>query len=87
MLSVAFAIRNRGTLKGVYGLKAPRIIKRLYSKETYEMAKHQWEISGNGCDITKGANHWENVKAFGDPYWAKSCTETVTIGSHNFYRC
>lgn len=86
MMAVASAIRNRGTLKGVYGEKAPRVKKHLYSAKTYDMAQTAWWSSAIGQDMTNGATHWENTKAFGVPYWAKSMVKTVTIGHHVFYR-
>lgn len=85
MLAVAGAIRNRGTLKGVYGLRAPRVKKHLYSKETFFLAQRAWAISAT-VDITKGADHWENIKAFGCPKWVKSCIETFRYKDHVFYK-
>lgn len=88
MCAVASAIRNRGTLKGVYGEHAPRVKKHLYSKKTYQMAWDAWGVSmmpSNRASIG-GATHWENVKAFGKPYWASSMVETATIGSHTFFK-
>ena len=85
MLALAGAIRNRGTLKGVYGVKAPRVVKRLYSKATYAMAQKAWAESLK-VDITKGADHWENIKAFGKPYWVASMKETYRHKDHVFYK-
>lgn len=85
MLAVACAIRNRGTLKGVYGVKAPRVVKGLYSKKTYQMAEKAWNDSKR-VDVTNGATHWENIKAFGKPYWVASMRETYRLKDHVFYR-
>jgi len=85
MLALAGAIRNRGTLKGVYGIKAPRVVKQKYSKATYRMAQKAWAQSLK-VDITKGADHWENIKAFGNPYWAHSMVETFRHKDHVFYK-
>jgi hypothetical protein len=85
MLAVAGAIRNRGTLKGVYGLNSPRVKKCLYSKETLRLAVLAWVVSEK-LDITHGANHWENIKAFGKPKWALCCRETFRYKSHVFYK-
>jgi spore germination cell wall hydrolase CwlJ-like protein len=85
MLAVACAIRNRGTLKGVYGFKSPRVVGKKYSMKTYESAVKAWERSQN-VDITGGATHWENVLAFGYPYWVKDCTETFRYKDHVFYK-
>ena len=55
MLAVACAIRNRGTLKGVYGLFA----KRVYSTRSIALAEKAWAAS-RILDVTKGATGWGN---------------------------
>ncbi len=83
MYAVACAIRNRGHLKGVYGLKADVSDA---SDKTVQEAYKAWQMSGEGIDITLGADHWENVKTFGVPYWAINKTPTAIIGRHAFYQ-
>ena len=83
MLAVAGSIRNRGTLKGVYGVKNPMADKQ--PAWVWQRAREAWAASATN-DITKGATHWEAVKAFGTPYWAKSLTVTTNIGAHTFYK-
>lgn len=85
MLAVACAIRNRGTLKGVYGIRAPRVKNYLYSRATHRMAFLAWHESEKH-DITNGATHWENIKAFGCPSWVKGCIEVFRYKDHVFYR-
>lgn len=85
MLAVACAIRNRGTLKGVYGLNAPRVKQHKYSDATYKLAQKAWYASFRQ-DITNGATHWENIKAFGKPSWSNKMIETYRIKDHVFYR-
>ena len=94
MGAVAYAILNRGTLKGVYGYKA--ITKR---KDGYYRGKRRitdgtvfkaecavdFAISHEDLDITEGATHWEGT-VFKEPYWAKSMVKTVVIGRQAFYR-
>lgn len=87
MLAVASAIRNRGTLQGVYGLNAPRVKKSLYTKGTYLQARKAWLQSASGRDVVMGANSWENVNAFGRPYWIDTCKPTVTVKDHQFFVC
>lgn len=41
-------------------------------------------VSGRLTDSTKGATHFENIEAFGKPYWANN--KTVKIGHHTFYK-
>lgn len=86
MVAVAEAIRNRGHLKGVYGLrrdlsKTPRpVLLKLYRD-----AKRAWKESKN-TTLVNGGDHWENVKDFGMPKWAKRMKVTATIGDHVFFR-
>lgn len=84
MLAVACAIRNRGTLQGVYGEKAPRVVKHKYSPKTFVLAVKAYEESAK-VDITGGATHWEGTK-FKTPYWAHGMIVTATIGNQRFYR-
>lgn len=88
MLSVACAIRNRKTLKGVYGEKNPRVLKRKYSAQTYKQAQEAWTKSAipAQCEFIKGADHWENINAFGLPSWAKTMVKTYEYKDHVFYR-
>ena len=89
MLAVACGIRNRGTLKGVFGLHAPRVRKHLYSELTYNEAQYVWNESLNiiECDnIIHGAQYWENVNAFGLPYWARGMVKTAVVRDHVFFR-
>lgn len=83
MYAVACAIRNRGHLRGVYGAKADVSDA---SDETIQLAYKAWHESEEGEDITSGADHWENVNAFGMPYWAKGRKPTLILGNHRFYR-
>jgi len=83
MYAVACAIRNRGTLRGVYGATAKT---EPISPELWQRASKAWFNSEDGGDITLGATHWENIGAFGKPYWAKNMAQTVKVGNHNFYR-
>lgn len=83
MLAVACAIRNRGTLQGVLGLKAKHVDRQ--PAWVWERARKAWRESATR-DVTGRATHWDNIRAFGKPYWAVSMTKTVTIGDHTFYR-
>ena len=37
-------------------------------------------------DHTAGADHYENIQAFGTPRWARGQTPVALIGHHTFYR-
>ncbi len=88
MLAVAGALRNRGNLRGVYGLRARRVIKHLYSRDTYLLAQRAWKQS-KGVDESNGATGWGNeqdVDRFCSTSWWKNCVVTARIGNHWFYR-
>ena len=82
MLAVAVGIRNRGTLQGVYGLKAKHICKE--PKYVWDMARKAWNESK--VNRIHSATHWENIKAFGKPYWVKNMTLVYRYKDHNFYK-
>ena len=83
MLAVACALRNRGTLKGVYGLKAAHVDRE--QGHVWQMAKLAWSQSA-WVDVTHGADHWHNVKREGENYWTKAMVKTDEVGSHAFYK-
>lgn len=96
MLAVACAIRNRGTIKGVYGYFKIHEHNGVYTRSTprgsrpipawvVNQAKAAWNKSLEK-DITHGATHWENVAAFGLPTWAKNMTRTFEYEGHVFFR-
>lgn len=66
MLAVACAIRNRGTLKGVYGLNAKHIDNE--PQWVFILAEKAWQESSKK-DLTNGATMWENIRVFGMPNW------------------
>ena len=82
MLAIACGIRNRGTLEGVYGLKAKHINKE--PKWVWDMAKRAWQESKYNR-IHQGT-HWENIKTFGKPYWLRDMTLVYQYKDHNFYK-
>ena len=82
MYAIAHAIRNRGTLVGVYGAKT-RFIEPWHVHAKGALA---WILSGLGPDTTKGSTHWENVEAFGMPYWSQGVKHRAKVGRHVFWR-
>lgn len=96
MLAVACAIKNRGTLKGVYGLHANRVVNHKYSEMTWLNAQSAWEIANNEggpdtwgidtCEFIHDAKNWENTNAFGVPYWAKGMNVVFVYKDHKFFR-
>lgn len=96
MTALGEAIRNRGTLKGVYGYRA--IIEkngkfyrkskkglRAISSSIVKQAEQAWKDSSRS-NYVHGANHWENVKAFGMPDWAIDMEKTFEYKDHMFFR-
>lgn len=84
MTAVAEVIRRRGHLKGLYGLKRDAFILSQPSW-VHVRARKAWQMSRQS-NLSKGATHFENVKAFGKPKWAKAMIQTAIIKDHVFYR-
>lgn len=57
MLWVACTIRNRGSLRGVYGEKSVRVRNRLYSSRVFVQAVKAYEDSSRQ-DVTGGCRYW-----------------------------
>lgn len=81
-LAIAEALRNRGHVRGVYGVSSPRLSKA--PKWVWVEAEKAWKESAN-TNLVKGADHWESTD-FKVPTWAKKMTKTAIIGKHVFYR-
>lgn len=81
MTAVAEAIRNRGSLRGVYGAK--RDLSNT-PKWVFEQAREAWRLS-KSSDLVHGADHWESTD-FKTPYWAKGAILAAHIGKHKFYK-
>lgn len=83
MLKIASAIRNRGTLKGVYGLNSKHIDKE--PQWVWDIARKAWEASLYK-DYSNGATHWHNLKREGEVYWIKSMIKVDEHKDHVFYK-
>ena len=83
LYAISCAIRNRGTLKGVYGAKAKRVDSE--PAWIWKLAERAYLASLSGIDVTNGATHWESID-FKTPYWAKDMVVTARIGKHIFYK-
>lgn len=83
MLAVSCALRNRGTLKGVYGFNAAHVDRE--PAWVWDMAQKAWNESASH-DVTNGATNWHNLGREGENYWTKTMTKTATIGQHVFYK-
>lgn len=81
MLMVAIGIRNRGTLNGVYGLSAKHVDNE--PEWVWDLARQAWDESKHNR-LHQGT-HWENIRAFGEPRWAKSMIKVAEYKNHVFY--
>lgn len=95
MLAVANTIRNRGTIKGFCGYHAIAEVQGAYVRITNKgtrripdrvvlEAKDAWKKSET-VSLHSGT-HFENVKAFGLPAWAKDMQQVYACGDHVFFK-
>lgn len=63
-------------------------VRSKYKKDIISWAKKAvYEVFYNNTpDITGGADHYEDVEKYGEPYWAKDMVITKKIGGRTFYR-
>lgn len=81
MLAVAVGIRNRGTLRGVYGVNA----KHVYHEPewVWNMARKAWKESE--YNRIHSGYMWENIKKFGKPKWYNDVVEVYRHKDHIFF--
>ena len=87
MLALATGILNRGTLKGVYGLNAKHIDNE--PQWVHKMARRAYYDALNAMSEGRAMHsgtHWENIKAFGEPYWVKDMVLVYEYKDHKFYK-
>lgn len=84
-VAIGEAIRNRGTLRGVYGLNVP-VSK--FSESELKTAARAWRDSERST-LTGGAVGWgseSDWEKFRKYKWFSSTVETVQIGGHRFWK-
>lgn len=95
MFAVACAIRNRGTLKGVYGYHKIHEQNGVYRRSTPRGSRRipEWVVNQAKAawakSLTKrihSGTHWENVRQFGIPAWARDMRVVARIGDHVFFK-
>jgi hypothetical protein len=89
-LAVACAIRNRGTLQGVYGERSPRVTKHKYGAKVFVDAVRAWEESRYeaNCAFICGAQHWQSEEDWKKhATWIDFCDATAKVGTQIFLRC
>ena len=82
MVCVGEVLRRRGSTKGFYGY---RFNHRHHPKSVWKMAEKAWRLSAH-TKYTKGADHFENIRRFGHPWWVKNCVKTYEYKDHIFYK-
>ena len=95
MLAIACALRHRGSLRGVYGYKAIKLVnghyyrgKRQIGYKAVQDAKTAW-VESSQVDTVNGATGWGNeadLNKFCSQAWWNKCIVTARVGSHWFYR-
>lgn len=83
MTCVGEVLRKRGNIRGFHGYNAKHVKRTPAS--VWQQAAHAWERSAY-TNFTNGADHFENVRRFGQPRWAKSFTKTYEYKDHIFYK-
>lgn len=89
-LALAYTIINRGTFKGVYGLRSKRVLQHKYSEACYQQAKRAWEYAIAHPSLDWTATGWGNetdIVLFNKTKWFSKCHITDHIGRHYFYAC
>lgn len=91
-IAIGEVLRQRNSVKPFCGFKAVTYRNGAFYRGnrkiddiTVGQALKAWRESER-TNYTKKATHFENVKAFGVPYWAHQMEETCRIGNHVFYR-
>lgn len=85
---VASAIRNRGTLKGVYGLRVPLARLKKEPARVWAEAKRAWQL----CKVrpVTNATHWGGVKC--DKLWiakakrSSKFTDFKIVGNQCYFK-
>ncbi len=89
-IAIAEVIRNKGNLRGVYGINSPRV--RLASRAVRKDSELAW--AKKGTNLTRGATVWGNAddvrkwKARAKKYprhWFNRMYQTAQIGRHFFF--
>lgn len=84
MRLVAHAIRNRGTLKGVFGVKA--LHNRTEPHSVWMLARIVWKDSARYPDPTLGADSWYSLEDEAKNGVPEGKVEIVRYLDHIFYK-
>lgn len=83
MICVAEVLRQRGSTKGFYGLKAKHVDSQ--PAWVWEQARRAWRKSAT-THFTSQATHFENIESFGVPSWARGMRIVYKYKAHTFYK-
>jgi len=83
MICIGEVLRLRASVKGFYGYKSNWV--KFQPKSVWEMAAKAWKESAY-THYTRGADHFENVHRFGEPWWGRYCVKTYEYKDHVFYK-
>lgn len=90
LLAVAEAIRNRGTLQGVYGCKADisKELSYLKARGIYKAAELAW-VKSQSSKLIDGAQYWGSTIV--DKKWIATMKKagyklTYTVGNQAYYK-
>jgi len=83
MICIGEVLRHRASVKGFYGYQSNRIAKEPQS--VWKQAARAWKQSAY-TNYTKGADHFENIRQFGKPWWVMYCVKTYEYKDHVFYK-
>lgn len=85
-IAVGEVIRERGEIKGFSSmLKDLHAFEKQQPEKVRDEARLAWILS-RFTNFTKDADHFDNIKQFGVPEWAKDMEKTVKIGNTQFYK-
>ena len=88
-IAVCEVLRNRHwSTRGFAGIKRADLRKWLarQAPEAFDRAGTAYRRARAGSQLAGGATHFENVEAFGTPWWAEKMTKVAKIGRHTFFK-
>ena len=83
MTCIGEVLRLRASIKGFYGYRSNWT--KIQPRSVWEMAAKAWKKSAY-TNYTKGADHFENIHRYGEPWWVKYCVKTYEYKDHVFYK-
>ena len=82
-LAIAGALRNRGSLAGVRGLRNSKMID-VQPAQVWTDARRAWSESATN-DLSRGGTHFESVN-FTTPFWARDRLPVARVGMFRFWK-